>query len=277
MISLRGRILASVVALAMTMLVSPSYSPISAQRIRLDASMRPLASQRAAKTIKWGKPVFATTFKGTKLDTKHWSVYDDPTGKLSGWRRTVQSVRVKHGLLELIGHYQKPYGYVGGGLAYNFNRTYGRWVIRFRADRGAGYEPVVLLWPQGTWPDDGEIDMAEIYNSRRLGAGEFLHIGKDNSFLSHPIPRSVDFSKWHTLSVDWLPGHITFWLGGKKLWTVERKPGKRDYIPSTPFHLAMQIDAGCADHKCKPNKSTPKRTRMQVDWVRIYALPPRAR
>jgi beta-glucanase (GH16 family) len=180
---------------------------------------------------------------------------------------------VEHGLLDLTGHYQKPYGYVGGGLAYNFNRTYGRWEVRFRADRGAGYEPVVLLWPQGTWPTDGEIDMAEIYNSQRLGAGEFLHIGKNDNFIGHPIPRVVDFSKWHTLSVDWLPDHITFRLDGKSLWTVERKPGKTDYIPSTPFHLAMQIDEGCAGHKCRPNKSTPKQTRMQVAWVKIYAAP----
>ena len=92
---------------------------------------------------------FISRFDGTRLNKHRWSKYDDPEGKFSGWRRTKASVKVRHGSLEIIGHYQKPYGYVGGGVSYNFNRTYGRWVVRFRADRGAGYEPVVLLWPKG--------------------------------------------------------------------------------------------------------------------------------
>lgn len=230
---------------------------------------------QAEKPINWGNPVFQTTFNGARLDTARWSAYDDPSGKLSGWRRTLQSVRVRDGLLELIGHYQKPYGYVGGGLSYNFGRTYGRWVVRFRADRRAGYEPVVLLWPQdNNWPTEGEIDLAEIYSARRLGAGEFLHLDSHNDQTGNPIPPSVDFSKWHTLSVDWLPSHITFWLDGRSIWTVDRKPGGPNYIPSTPFHLAFQIDEGCSDHKCMPNASTPAQTRMQVAWVKIYAAPP---
>ncbi len=250
-----------------------AYGSAGAHYVRVGDSAKSAASYGPSRSINWGKPVFATTFNGTRLNKHRWSKYDDPEGKFSGWRRTKASVKVRHGSLEIIGHYQRPYGYVGGGVSYNFNRTYGRWVVRFRADRGAGYEPVVLLWPKGTWPDDGEIDMAEIWNAQRDGAGEFLHLGKDNRVAAHPIPRSVHFSRWQILAVDWLPSHITFWLDGKKLWRVNRKSDNKNFIPSTPFHLAMQNDESCANHECKPDKSTPKQTIMQIGWVKIYAAP----
>ena len=38
--------------------------------------------------------------------------------------------------------------------------------------------------------------------------------------LTKHIPSTVDFTKWHTIAVDWLPDHVTFWLDGKALWTV---------------------------------------------------------
>lgn len=67
----------------------------------------------------------------------------------------MNSVRVSKESLQLIGHYDKKYRWVGGGIADKVNRTYGRWEIRFRADAGVGFAPVVLLWPQGKWPDNG--------------------------------------------------------------------------------------------------------------------------
>ncbi len=187
--------------------------------------------------------------------------------------RTPDSVRVKGGYLQLIGHKDKRYGDVGGGISYNTNSLYGRWEVRFRGDAGAGYEPIVLLWPEGKWPDDGEIDLAEVFNSQRHGSGEFLHMGAANRGIGHHISSDVDFTKWHTIAVDWLPDHITFWLDGKAQWTVKRAAGDNNYIPSTPFHLALQNDAGCDGH-CKPNKNTPARVIMDVDWVKIYAMPP---
>lgn len=269
-----GRLLASAAIIAVPATAIINGGSATAQRASIYHAAPPL---HHAGKIKWGNPAWADTFNGSRLNNKRWSVYDDPTGKYSGVRRTKQSVKVHNGSLEIIGHRQKPYGYVGGGLSYDFDQTYGRWSVRFRADRGAGWEPVVLLWPKGTWPADGEIDMAEISSADRHGAGEFLHLGKTNRFIGHPIPQSVNFTKWHILAVDWLPGHITFWLDGRKLWTVRKKSGNQNYIPSTPFHLAMQNDAGCANHTCKPGKSTPKRVVMQVDWIRIWTAPSGAR
>ena len=265
-------------ALLALVIAGPAYRPVAQSKVNANATAGLSdVPAKISSAIHWGRPTWADTFNGTKLNLKRWTVYNDPTGRYSGWRRTPQSVKVRDGSLEIIGHYQHSYGYVGGGLSYDYNQTYGRWSVRFRADGGSGWEPVVLLWPKGKWPNDGEIDMAEIYNSGRHGAGEFVHLGRNNRQLPHPIPSTVDFTRWHILAMDWLPDHITFWLDGKRLWTIERGKGDKNYVPNTPFHLAMQNDAGCSDHKCRPNKSTPKKVIMQVDWIKIWAAPTGAR
>jgi beta-glucanase (GH16 family) len=225
----------------------------------------------SVSAINWGRPVFTDNFNGTELSTS-WTVYNDPGAMTPKPKRTPDSVQVRNGSLQLTGHYEKHYGYVGGGVAYRTNQTYGRWEIRFRADAGAGYAPVILLWPQSNWPTNGEIDLAEVTNPQRHGAGEFLHLGITNRFIGKHILPAVDFTKWHTIAVDWLPDHVTFWLDGKALWTVRRAAGNSDYVPSTPFHLALQNDAGC-DAGCKPDTSTPANVVMDIDWVKIYAAP----
>jgi licheninase len=204
------------------------------------------------------------------LDLRDWSIYTDPYGSRSGTPRTQQSAQVGGGNLNLIGHYQSPYGYVGGGVSFKSYQTYGRWEVRFRADAGVGYEPVVLLWPQGPH-SDGEIDLAEVFPASRSFDGEFLHMGPESRWIGHRN-YSVNFTQWHTIAVDWLPTHITYWLDGKVTWTVNRTPGAFNWIPRTPFHLALQMDEGCTN-RCRPNSSTPARVIMQVDWVKIYAAP----
>ena len=263
------------VALAAALILAAVGGSGYRSAIATRADSESLASQSAssvsAGTINWGQPVFTDNFNGTTLSNA-WSIYNDPQVAPPAPKRTKSSVVVRNGTLQLIGHYQKPYGYVSGGISYNTNQLYGRWVVRFRADAGAGYAPVVLLWPQGPWPEDGEIDLAEIGNPQRHGAGEFLHLGALKHFTGRHIPASVDFTKWHTMAVVWLPDQITFWLDGKQLWTVRRASGAANYIPSTPFHLALQNDEGC-DVGCKPNKDTSKQVTMFVDWVKIYAAP----
>jgi beta-glucanase (GH16 family) len=214
-------------------------------------------------------------FNGTTLGPS-WRVYYDPRGSTP---RTRESVSVAGGYLNLIGHYQAPYGYVGGAVADVANQTYGMWEIRFRADEGAGYEPAVLLWPEGPWPTDGEIDIAEVYpgsalpvSTNRLGDGQFVHMGSANKFLQFHLPYTVNFAEWQTVAVTWLPGQITWWLNGKPTWTVTAGEGGMDYIPDTPFHLALQMDENC-NQRCTPDAATPSQVVMQVDWVKIYAAP----
>jgi licheninase len=244
----------------------PTYLPNARPTSSASAHKQPLG-------VRWGKPVFSYKFNGTRLDTSRWIIYNDPFGTHSGVRRTPQSVTVQNGALRITGHYQAPYGYVGGGVASRFNQTYGKWEVRFRADAGAGWEPVVLLWPQGS-PANGEIDMAEIKAPNRHGAGEFLHLGPHSHFAWHHIPPAVNFTKWHTIGVEWLPGRVTFFLDGKQTWSVHGQPGtSSNFVPSTPFHFALQNDAGCAFHNCRPPSGFQGKVVMEVKWVRVWVMP----
>src|SRR5690348_15860796 len=76
----------------------------------------------SAPAVNWGKPVFTDNLTVT-APGKSWSVYNSPNVKSSKPKRTLDSVRVRNGLLQIIGHYEKPYGYVGGGVAYKTNQT----------------------------------------------------------------------------------------------------------------------------------------------------------
>jgi hypothetical protein len=236
-------------------------------------------SPSGSGSIDWGNPIF-TDYFNTPLNPNYWAVYNEPNGAPnSGTPYTKQSVSVADGDLDITGHEQAPYGFVAGGLESLINQTYGRWVIRFRAQNGAGYEPAVLLWPEGTHAD-GEIDMAEVYpgtaqpaSTNRLGAGQFLHIGAANRVIGHKLANSVNFNDWQTIAVDWLPSGIQMYLNGTLTWSVSTNFDGTDYIPDTPFHLAMQLDEGCTRSRCRPNSATPSNVVMQVDWVRIYAAP----
>ena len=151
------------------------------------------------------------------------------------------------------------------------DQKYGRWEIRFREDKGAGYSAEVLLWPgaSGRWPNDGEIDIAEVPKADRSRGLNYLHNGAENFAQGHGMV--ADFSTWHTAAVDWLPDHVTFWLDGKVQWTI-RQPSR--LIPTTaPMHLALQNDQGCSSFIPCRGSATPKYVVMHVAWVKVYSPP----
>jgi licheninase len=246
--------------------LAAAAAAVGVPRLAADASATSPAATAAPAAINWGKPWFTDNFNGTKVNQKWWWIYNSPTASTP---RTVQSVQEKDGSLRLIAHTQHPYGYVGGGVSFNDPQTYGRWVFRFRADAGAGSGPGLLMWPKGAWPNDGEVDIIGNLPKNRTGGDIYLIMGSVSNHKDFRLPKSVNFTKWHTMAFDWLPDHMTFWLDGKALWTVKKASG---FIPTTPFRLAIQMDAGC-DGACHIDKTTPANTVMYVDWVQIYKKP----
>jgi licheninase len=259
-------------AVVLTTIASPATSAAPARGASHVVSRPTRGPAAAPDAIHWGKPIAVENFSGTKLNLKRWFVYDDPDPQPGHPRRSPKAVRVRHGDLRLVGYVDPKLGDISGGIGDRVHQAYGRWVIRFRAGRGTGYAPVILLWPQDeNWPAEGEIDLAEIFGGSRQSADEFLHYGTDNHQTGHKI--KADFTRWHTIAVDWLPGYITFWLDGRWQWTVHRNsdPGI-NVVPSTPFRLALQNDQGCSGH-CHRTSKTPKYVIMYVDWVKIYRRP----
>ncbi|WP_052424220.1 glycoside hydrolase family 16 protein [Nonomuraea candida] len=207
----------------------------------------------------WGDPVLVENFAGSSVDTRRWMIYHSPDAERNP--RTGRAATVANGVLRLKGG---MYGGkdLSGGVATRLAQEYGRWEVRFRAEAGAGYTPVALLWPaaQGEGGDYAEIDFAEIVDPKRRGGGIFVHGGHGRAQRQ----LRADFTRWHTAAVDWLPGRLTFWLDGRKVWDY-----RGEHVPrGRRMGLALQNDVVC-EPRCR-DSATPATVSMYVDWVKVY-------
>jgi len=144
------------------------------------------------------------------------------------------------------------YGYNGGDYGYN-------------GGYGNGYSATAFLWPvhMGN-PEWAEIDFAEILSGNRRSGGLFIHHGKDDQQVQRTT--RADFTQWHTVAVDWLPDHVTFWMDGKKTWTY-----KGAFVPKQSLmQLYLRNEMRAGFHRMA---STPQKITMQVDWIRVYRAP----
>src|SRR5712691_433400 len=145
--------------------------------------------------------VFADDFTGKRLNGSKWGAYSgQPGGDPGGWWDPSHVV-VRRGVLDLETYRDPRFGgrWVSGGVssAPGLKQTYGKYLVRFRIDRGKGVAAILLLWPSGEhWPP--EIDFAEDggeTNSRNHLAAT-LHYGSSDDQIQRTV--RGDFSRWHT-------------------------------------------------------------------------------
>jgi serine/threonine protein kinase len=240
----------------------PKLFPSGGSGATSPGASRTHTGAEASSAMNWGKPVFTDNFNGSKINTSTWYVYAGSTATPPTPRRTTGSVVVHDGLLELVGHIEKPYGSVSGGVETKLLQSYGRFEVRFRTQAGEGYAPDIGLFPADAYPDQRQIGIVMV-GQDRSDASQLVQLNGRHAANSI----TANFTAWHVVALDWRPGSLTFWLDGKKLWSVTAK----NLIPSTPFHLAIQNDEGC-DGACKPSTSA-KPVIMYIGWVKIYRLP----
>jgi Glycosyl hydrolases family 16 len=218
-------------------------------------------SPKPGSAVNWGEPTLVENFNAP-LNSK-WGVYDSPGGKPP---RSSDMVEVSDGMLRLYGGVSKKSGKdVGAGAAY------------YRVQAGAGYAPAVLLWPEDNenWPEHGEIDMMEVIDPKRGGGGTYLHHGKDNEHVGVDYTKA-DFTKFHTVGVEWLPSRVTYYLDGKPYFNVTPDQMDSGLPDEGPMHLALQLDQGCGYPIPCRNAQTPERVVMDVDWIKIWRYKPKS-
>lgn len=203
-----------------------------------------------------------------------WTLYNGipaccPTSK---WDRA--NAVVQDGTLVLRGLRQPDGTYHTAGASLpHLNLTYGRWRFRGRFDKGVGLKMCALLWPaEGFQPP--EIDFAEsrTEDAERTVMTATLHYPPVRNQMIHSQV-SVDFSKWHTWGVTWLPGKINYTLDGR-LWAqiTDAKVGKV-VVPTTPMHFGIQTTMG-SPGTAKPDSSTPPEVSLHIDRVRVWEYAP---
>lgn len=212
--------------------------------------------------------VFADDFNGSSLNTNSWHVYSgQPGGDPGGWFDPAH-VTVNAGNLVISGYRDSADGgkFATGGVSTNLAETYGKYLVRFRFDRGEGIAHAILLWPADhSWPP--EVDFSEDDGSNRQTDYATLHYGANNTSVEHET--AVDLTQWHTLGVEWTPGHLVYTLDGKTWASVTSSA-----VPSRAMVLAIQTQAwacGTSTWENCPNSSTPAHVNLYVDWAVAYS------
>lgn len=231
-----------------------------------------LAHEPAASSGPWKRVFFDNFSHG--LRASRWGRYTGHPGGDPGGLWSPSHVVVSHGVLNLETYRDARFGgrWVSGGVssALALSQTYGRYEVRMRVDPGRGVSVVALLWPSGNqWPP--EIDFAE--NGGETNARDYmtatLHYGADNSQIQRTV--GGNFTRWHTLGVEWLPGELVYTIDGRR-WAVVRSA----QVPAQRMEMDIQTQAGtCGDSSAPcPNATTPSHVTAQVRWVAAYAYRP---
>jgi beta-glucanase (GH16 family) len=232
------------------------------------ASNGPSTTAKPSGDLPGWHRVFADDFTGSSLDSAKWGAYEgQPGGDPGGWWDPSHVV-VHHGMVELQTYRDPRFGsrWVSGGMssAPAVRQAYGKYLVRFRVDAGAGIAAVLLLWPSADG-SHAEIDFAENGGGRRNHMSATLHYDHANG----QIQRSVngDFTHWHTIGVEWRPGRLAYTLDGN-VWAALASR----HVPRIAMEMDAQTQAGtCGDQSqpC-PNATTPSHVNMQIDWVVVY-------
>jgi len=189
-------------------------------------------------------------FNGGMSD--NWGPYEG-AGHAGNGRRSADAISVENGSLVIRG----DSGGNTGGMSWKKDQRFGKWEMRARFPKGdEQYHPVLLLWPNGSWPQGGEVDFAET-TSASSDVSFFLHYSSSNQ--QKYAHMNLDITQWHNYAVEWVDGRITGYVDGEKWF----ESTDRDTLPPDQMHAAIQLDYF-------PDGGSPQPSEMHVDYMRIY-------
>jgi len=253
-----------------------------------DAKIISLTDQLAAATAapalnpKWTIAI-DEDFSSAKLDTNSfWPFYDGVKGTGNVGMRKGSLASFRDGNLIIAAErpsaaetdYNKMFS--TGVAAGPKSQLYGRYEVRQKVSKGAGFWPNLQLWPtagrqggkysatQDGWPVTIEVDIAESPEADRSKAHTTVHYGSGNTQDATTV--SADFTQFHIWIVEWTADAIVVLLDGKEI----RRITDKKLIPTTPHHLVIQSDMG--SWAGKPTASDPLRMEIEVDYVKQWTL-----
>ncbi len=134
-------------------------------------------------------------------------------------------------------------------------QVYGRFSVRFKADRLAGFKIAFLLWPDSNVWSHGEVDFPEATLTQTM-AGYNHCPGKPTVNCTY-TDTGVGFGEYHTLTIDWKPNYLGFSIDGRTVKTATKN------IPNRPMHWVLQTEATGA-----PVTSAGH---LLIDWATVYS------
>lgn len=201
-----------------------------------------------------------------------WNAYPYPWQDTSknGLYHPEKVVSIHDGMMDLYLHTETvdgrarplvsvPYPNIGPKL-------YGRYAVRFKADRLPGYKTAWLLWPASdVWPRDGEIDFPEGDLDATICGFMHRQNGVDGGDQEWALS-GKSYADWHTAVIEWSPGRCAFYLdgqlitnasGGKSEWTAR--------VPSTPMQWVLQTETALEGGPANATQG-----HVLIDWVSVW-------
>lgn len=227
--------------------------------------------------------VWSDEFNGSSLNTANWTA-EIGTGS-GGWGNNElqyytsrpQNLQVTGGNLVITAQ-KESYG----GMNYTSARiktqglksfTFGKIEARIKLPSGQGLWPA--FWMLGSnitsvgWPASGEIDIMERVNNNSFVNGT-VHWDANGHAEYGRTSGNLDFSQYHTYSVEWDSNYIRWFVDGIQYneFYIGNGTGNTEEFQK-PFFLLLNLAVG-GNWPGSPNASTPFPAQMLVDYVRVY-------
>jgi beta-glucanase (GH16 family) len=246
-------------------------------------SMIPSTNVNKAEAATNWTLVWSDEFNGSTLNTSNWTA-ETGTGD-SGWGNNElqyytnrsENLSVSGGNLAITAR-KESYG----GMNYtsariktqdHYNFTYGKVEARIKLPTGQGLWPA--FWMLGSnitsigWPKCGELDIMERVNSNAYVNGT-VHWDSNGQADYGKESGSLDFSQYHTYSVEWDSSYIRWYVDGNLFneFYIQNNTGGTEEFQK-PFFILLNLAVG-GNWPGSPNSSTPFPSQMLVDYVRVY-------
>lgn len=137
-------------------------------------------------------------------------------------------------------------------------QTYGRYSVRFKSDKLPGYKAAWLLWSEDDDWGKGEIDFPEGNLDGTIWG--FNHCVGNPMLNCYWVDAKASFSDWHTATIEWSPGKLSYILDGVTLGTATNS------VPTTPMKWILQTESNGSG---APSSSVAGS--VLIDWVTIYS------
>ena len=266
---------------------------ITTATISFAQSLRGLATLPAYSLSNFNpsyKSVWSDEFNGVSLDTNSWN-YD--MGNNGGWgnyelqyyTNAKTNVNVAGGSLNIIARKEQTGQYTSGRIQTKGKRIFkhGLFEIRAKLPRGQGIWPGIWMLgnniDQVSWPNCGEIDIAEMVggtaagksNSRVYGTLHWPNNQYGNNYDIAPAALADDF---HVYWTEWTPSFIAIGIDGKEYFRMPITSAYPQFYSATAadYFLVLNVAVG-GNWPGSPDSTTVFPQTMSIDYIRVYQIP----
>lgn len=249
----------------------------------------------------WGEPVFRDEFTSDTLGTR-WAVRDKLNLSYDWAQVRKENAAVGGGVATLetrklaqpveAGGRTREYSSAYIDSIKTQSQSYGRWEIRAKlppaADGNKGIWPAFWLRPDDA--GHGEIDIFEYYGTpvdrsfspghRTEGTVHFDSINKVGKYKVSgftPLDLPLDDGKFHVWAVEWTPQAITFFVDGRKYYSVAASSDTRYkavYASGRKYNMRLNVQVGSEYWGGPDDALTAANTTFAVDYVRVWTYRP---